>query len=218
MNINIATVQFPEIHLQTREAHKLRGYFGNLFKEHSPVLHNHYETGELRYKYPLVQYKIIKEIPTLVALQEGAALLTSLFLKMNKLELGSHTYEIISKNIESRQYEVGYSDKLHQYGFQTLWMALNQANHMQYIDATTEEKQTMLDKILVGNILSFFKGIDLRLEPGQRLMAKAKVKEKSTKFKDRHMIAFEGEFLVNASLPINIGLGKAVSRGFGSIL
>ncbi len=218
MNISIATIQFPEIHLQTHEAHKLRGYFGNLFKEHSPVLHNHYETGELRYKYPLVQYKVIKGIPTLVALHEGAALLTALFLKMTKLELGGQTYALRSKNIESRQFEVGHSDTLHQYNFQTLWMALNQKNHKQYLDSTQEKKNEMLDKILVGNILSFFKGVDLRLEPGQRLLAKARVKEKNTKFKDRHMIAFEGDFLVNAYLPENIGLGKAVSRGFGSIL
>ncbi len=55
MDVHIVTIQFPEITLRTRDAHKLRGHLGNLFKEYSPLLHNHYETGELRYRYPLVQ-------------------------------------------------------------------------------------------------------------------------------------------------------------------
>ena len=74
--IQTVIIQFPEITLKTRDAHKLRGYFGNLFKEYSPLLHNHYETGELRYKYPLVQYKVLDKVPTLVAIKEGAQLLT----------------------------------------------------------------------------------------------------------------------------------------------
>jgi len=30
-------IRFPEINLRTRDAHKLRGYFGNLFKEKSEL-------------------------------------------------------------------------------------------------------------------------------------------------------------------------------------
>ena len=80
-SIHITTIQFPEIKLQTRDAHKLRGYFGNLFKEHSPLLHNHYENGTFRHRYPLVQYKILNGIPSLVAAEEGAELLTRMCMK-----------------------------------------------------------------------------------------------------------------------------------------
>jgi hypothetical protein len=66
--------------------------------------------------------------------------------------------------------------------------------------------------------LSFFKGLNIRLESSQRLMAKTDFQEKSTKFKDKDMLAFEGKFVTNALLPDGIGLGKGVSRGFGSIL
>jgi hypothetical protein len=218
MSLTLVTIRFPEIRLQTRDAHKLRGYFGNLFQEHSPLLHNHYETGELRYKYPLVQYKVLDEIPTLVALDEGAKLLTSLFMKIRELNIDGQKYEIFSKNIESRQVETGFADELHEYRFKTLWMALNQENFKRFLKESEAGKQKMLDRTLIGNILSFFKGIDLRLENEQRLMAKVKVHEKSTRFKDREMIAFEGRFVVNAILPACIGLGKAVSRGFGTII
>ncbi len=38
-------IRFPDLRFQTRDAHKLRGFFGNLFKEYSPLLHNHFEDG-----------------------------------------------------------------------------------------------------------------------------------------------------------------------------
>ncbi len=216
--IQTVTIQFPEISLQTRDAHKLRGYFGNLFREHSPLLHNHYETGELRYQYPLVQYKVLDKVPTLVAINEGAQLLTQLFLKIKELNIDGQGYKVLSKNIKSEMAQVGYSEELHEYSFQTLWMGLNQQNYVKYIkEETAEGKHKLLNRIVTGNVLSFFKSLGIILEPGQRLFAKCKMEEKSTKFKDNEMMAFSGSFVINASLPSGIGLGKAVSRGFGTI-
>ena len=94
MNLITSTIRFPEIALATRDAHKLRGYFGNLFKEHSLLLHNHYETGESAFQYPLVQYKVIDKIPILIGIQEGAELLTSLFLKIKELKIEEKYYRI----------------------------------------------------------------------------------------------------------------------------
>jgi hypothetical protein len=131
--IHKVSIHFPEIILQTRDAHKLRGYFGNIFREHSPLLHNHYESGELRYKYPLIQYKVLNGIPTLVALEEGAQLLTKLFLKIRELKIDGEVFPVLSKNIKSEQFPVGFSDELFEYRFQTLWMGLNQANHQKYL-------------------------------------------------------------------------------------
>jgi len=81
-------IRFPEIKLRTRDAHKLRGYFGNLFKEKSELLHNHMGNGKLRYAYPQVQYKVIERTPYLVGVQEGAELLGELFLKIKELDIG----------------------------------------------------------------------------------------------------------------------------------
>ena len=127
--IHQTIIRFPEIQLSTRDAHKLRGYFGNIFKEHSSLLHNHLESGESAYRYPLIQYKVLKNIPTLIGLNEGAELLINLFLKIKTLQIEDRTYEIQQKNIESKNIEIGLSSELHSYRFQTLWMALNQENH-----------------------------------------------------------------------------------------
>jgi len=70
----------------------------------------------------------------------------------------------------------------------------------------------------VGHILSFFRNTGIELTANERLMAKVAVQEKSTLFKENRMIAFSGSFVVNALLPSEIGLGKSVSRGFGTLI
>jgi hypothetical protein len=208
-------IRFPEIKLRTRDAHKLRGYFGNLFKEKSELLHNHMGDGEFRYEYPKVQYKVIDSTPTLVGIAEGAELLTSLFLKIRELNINGKIYPVHQKNIEARQVKPGGVVALKTYRFETLWMGLNQKNHDRYNDANLLEREKLLEKILIGNCLSFLKSLDIFVET--KLVARGSFKEKSTRFKNNRMIAFEGMFEINAELPDYIGLGKQVSRGFGTI-
>lgn len=218
-HLQICKVEFPEIELKTRDAHKLRGYFGNLFKEHSPLLSNHYEDGTFRYRYPLVQYKVLNHIPVLIGIKEGGELLTQLFLKINTLNIDNKVYPIQTKNISSSSCEIGFSEELHEYKFKTLWLALNQKNHKKYIALEKEtEKEDMLKSILIGHVLSLFRNTEVELEKSQRLMAKVNVSQKQTKFKDKKMIAFTGSFIINAKLPNDLGLGKSVARGFGSLV
>lgn len=215
MIITQTIIQFPEIQLATRDAHKLRGYFGNLFKEHSPLLHNHFSDGNLRYAYPLVQYKVIDKIPALVGFNEGATLLSTLFLKIREMEIDGNKIPVFSKNISQKNVELLVDTELYNYSFKTLWMALNQKNFERYKNLATDERQKLLDKNLQNNILSLYKGVGFRVS--ERIMAKSKVVEKETKFKDKTMLAFSGEFVTNAVIPDFTGIGKAVSRGFGSV-
>ena len=215
--IHQTIIRFPEIQLATRDAHKLRGYFGTLFREHSPLLHNHLETGESAYKYPLVQYKVLQGVPTLVGLNEGAELLIGLFLKIKMLEIGDQSFPVLQKNIESSVINIGLSDDLHAYSFQTLWMALNQQNYTAWLHEDEAQKAKHLKAILTGNLLSFFKGMNYQVEG--TIMANLKITgQRETQFKNNTMMAFEAGFVTNTILPEAIGLGKSVSRGFGTIV
>lgn len=215
MQLTQTIIRFPDIKLKTRDAHKLRGWFGNLFKEHSPLLHNHFADGSLRYGYPQVQYKVIGGIPFLVGIDEGGKLLIQLFLKIKELSIDGEVYPVLSKNIENRIITIEDTDELFEYRFETLWMALNETNYRKYLNVNEDEKQKLLQSILKGNILSFYKGTGFWAK--QNIMLKLKIEEHFTQFKDNKMIAFKGGFVCNAVLPDYIGLGKAVSRGFGSI-
>lgn len=216
--LHTTTITFPEIQLRTRDAHKLRGYFGGLFKEHSPLLHNHLESGESQYRYPLVQYKVTDQVPMLFGLNEGAELLTSLFLQLQELSLEGRVYPVLSKNIHNKKWSIGLDDDLHQYRYETLWMGLNQQNHKKYLQAVSEDhRQEQLKRIMVSNILAFYKSFDLLLPKEQRILLSLHVREKSTRFKDQQMLAFSGSFTTNALLPDFAGLGKSVARGFGTV-
>ncbi|MDF7818596.1 CRISPR-associated endonuclease Cas6 [Runella sp. MFBS21] len=217
-SIPITTVTFPEIVLRTRDAHKLRGYFGDFFKEHSPLLHNHYDDGRLRYAYPLVQYKVINRVPTLVGLSEGAQLLVELFLKIRTLDIDGREYPILSKHINHQQVSIDVGNVLTKYRFETLWMPLNQANHTEYLNADEPAQQALLQRILQNNILAFLKGVGAYQPDLPRLMILLNVQSQTTtQFKNQTMLAFTGDFVVNATLPDGIGLGKSVARGFGTI-
>ena len=217
----LTTVTFTEIALRTSDAHKLRGYFGNLFREHSPLLHNHYADGTFKYAYPLVQYKVLQKTPTLIGLNEGATLLAQLFLKIRELDIDRNGvrehFAVLSKHIRHEQVPIGLSEDLHCYRFETLWMALNQANFQDYRQRNTPERQAQLKRVLINQILNLFREVGIWLQPHERVMVSLDVKERVTQFKNRTMVAFTGGFTANVILPDGLGLGKAVSRGFGSI-
>ena len=193
-NLRICKVQFPEIELRTRDAHKLRGYFGDLFKEHAPLLSNHFEDGSFRYRYPLVQYKVIHKVPMLVGINEGAELLTNLFLKINHLDINGKQYLINTKNISQEQLPAGFSQELIEYQFSTLWMALNQDNFKKFKSLEKRSDQNkMLDQLIVSHILGVFKNLDIMLDKNERLIAKSKLIQKTTRFKDQKMLGFTGK-------------------------
>ena len=152
----------------------------------------------------------------LLGINEGAELLIELFLKIKELQLEDEKFPIYSKNITNKIAEIGVSNDLIQYKFKTMWMGLNQNNFSKYINLLPgKEREEFLNKILIGNILSFYKGLNFRTE--KQLYAKVKVTERISSFKNNKMTVFAGGFLTNAILPDYIGLGKAVSRGFGAV-
>ncbi len=213
----IAHFSFPELQLATRDAHKLRGYFGDFFREHSPLLHNHLEGGELRYAYPLVQYKVIDGVPILVGVNDGAELLLELFLQVGELVIDGQTYALHHKDLRCQEALAGYSEDLYRYRFDTLYMALNQENHAAFLRATPQQRQQQLNMLIRNHILAAFKGMGVWLDPQQRIIVQAELQQRQTQFKNQRMSAFAGYFTTNALLPHWIGIGKSVSRGFGAV-
>lgn len=216
MQLQVTKIKFPDVTLLPHYGHKLRGYFGNLFKDKSPLLHNHFESGELRYSYPLVQYKIIDSVPYLIGLAEGAELLIELFLKIDKLDLDDKVFTIYSKNITNKLEEICLTETLIEYKFKTLYMGLNQKNFNTYVNLLPGiERSNYMSKIIIGNILSFYKGINYTAE--NRIYVKPTLTETTSSFKNKKMTVFAGTFITNALLPNYIGIGKSVSRGYGTI-
>jgi len=194
---------------------QLRGFFATKFNEFA-LLHQHESSGFL-YKYPLVQYKILNDTPTVIGINEGSDVLVEIFNEYDTLNLGRKSFKIVEKHVRYDIFEIGISDSSYSYSFLTPWVALNQENYYTYQSFTDNiEKNTFLAKILVGNILSLSK--TLRYTVPGTLVCGVLVKPEKVLVKGVPFMAFSGSFQVNYKLPNLIGLGKSVSRGYGVIM
>lgn len=207
---------FPQIRLQRRDAHKLRGYFAHQFGQESDLFHNHDAVGKSIYRYPRVQYKVVKGVPTVVGLQEGAAMVVERFLRIEYLDIDGLRFFTDQKNMKSQEFLTGVNGSLYQYEFVNPWMALNQKNYKAYLAMDEEAQQTKLQKVLINNMIAFFKSVDHH----EKEQIKVNLQLKTARlagFKNQKMLTFLGGFVTNVRLPDLIGLGKSVSRGYGTI-
>lgn len=202
---------------QNVQAKDLRGAVASLYPEER-LLHQHCEDGKVDYNYPLIQYKIINGKCLLVGFKEGAELLTKIDLVAKILSLGEQNYTIFAKELELHYILIEITDTLQQYQFLTPWLATNEDNHKKYIEFRTwKEKKELLGKILVGNIISMSKGLGYTV-PAPIQANIINLKEVKTSLKGTPMLGFLGTFSVNFEIPDYWGIGKSVSRGFGTVV
>lgn len=193
---------------------KVRGFIGNVYKDF-PILHNHYSNDKFLYSYPYVQYKIINGNIVIVGIDEGAELIKKIAPELSTLSLDKE-YKIKEKIIHEKEYDIKPTSEEKHYKFVTPWLGLNQKNYQKYANSTSwKDKKEILNKILVGNLLSMSKGLGIIVN--KRLYAKTHFDEKIVNYKGVKMNAFKGEFKVYYDIPDYFGLGKGVSQGFGCV-
>lgn len=193
---------------------KVRGYMGNAFSEY-PILHNHYANDKFLYSYPYVQYKVINGDIVIIGIDEGADLIKKIAPELNELKM-DREYKITEKLIHEKEVDIKPSSEEKHYKFLTPWLGLNQNNYQRYMNSESwKDKKEILNKVLVGNLLSMSKGLGIIVN--KRLYAKTHFEEKIVEYKGVKMNAFTGEFKVHYDIPDYFGLGKGVSQGFGCV-
>lgn len=198
----------------TATASKVRGYIGNEFKEFN-ILHNHYGNKNFLFRYPQVQYKIIGDVIYILGIANNGEILKKISSDINSLDLDKH-YNITEKIIFEKEFDIKPSFEEKHYKFITPWLGLNQNNYQKFITSKDwKDKKEILNKVLVGNILSMSKGLGIIVN--KRLYAKTHFEEKIVEYKGVKMNAFTGEFKIHYDIPDYFGLGKGVSQGFGCI-
>jgi hypothetical protein len=214
-----ATLYFNDIRLNPSQIHKFRGYVGNVFAEHD-LIHNHnMKTGKHIYRYPLIQFKIIDKVPCIIALTEKAIqVFTEIFMSLDEIDIEGRIIPINEKDLKIENVKFCFSRETYMYEFVSLWLALNQRNYNLFTEmADSKGKESLLKRILTGNILSCAKYLGCHLTQDQRIETNLNIKPSKTTLKGKSMIGFKGIFKTNFLLPDHIGLGKSVSRGFGTI-
>lgn len=201
---------------RSTKSHHLRGAIGNLYRENK-LFHQHEPGGKPVYEYPLIQYKILSGQAFLVGLSKGAETLAEINLLEKKIYLGKNEYKISRQQVSFFNYEIGCCIEHKVYRFITPWMGLNTSNYDKYqrIGDTLRQKR-MLEKILTGNLLSMSKGLEYTVN--ERIHTELlEINEIQTRIKGNAMTAFKGVFAVNFNIPDYWGIGKSVSRGFGTV-
>ncbi len=213
-----STLLINNVRLRPDQIHKFRGFVGNLFKEHD-LIHNHdLSTGKAIYRYPLIQFKLVDNTPAIISITDRAVeVFGDIFMKLDKIVIDSFEIPVFEKDLKIEDVEFGFADETFMYEFVSPWIGLNQSNFQKYNQAAGEGKKQLLEQIMTGNILSMSKSLDYWLEGDQKIKIALQLKEKPVNLKGKSMIGFKGIFKANFVLPDHLGIGKSVSRGFGTV-
>jgi hypothetical protein len=194
----------------------LRGAIAGLYPNEI-LFHQHREDGTVKYSYPLVQYKRVQKRCLLVGIGNAAKLISNLHLVGKTIALPYEKYRILKKDILFQELFYGVTKTIFSYFFLTPWIALNNSNYKKYEGLSSwKGKKELLVRILIGNIISMSKGLGYTV-PEPIKVNIGNLREVKTSLKGTPMLGFLGSFSVNFEIPDYFGLGKSVSRGFGTI-
>ena len=208
--VKICRVKLNVVDQNYISAVKLRGFLGSLFVDDAEFHHH----SERSYHYPLIQYKRVNNELIVLGLQEYASVLMNKMSIVDSISTRRGSFKVDSQEISLSTWQVRNTSCC--YDFASPWLPLNEANYSAFKDLDVEKQNAFLEKILVGNTLSCLKGlgifVDYRIESYLVSFRSYTVSAHGNPFE-----AFSARFFLNVDLPDFIGLGKSVSKGFGTI-
>lgn len=218
-NINVFLIKFKN-EIAFKEIPLLRGAVLNLLGSDAELLfHNHTSDTTFRYSYPLIQYKRIHKKAAIFCIGEGVETIGKLLNAQNyEISLGNRCVCLDIENITPKRNIVQTWDSTFHY-YLTNWIPLNSRNYQEYAAMDNlSDRIDLLERILVGNLLSFAKGVGIEIE--QQIICKLISFEEPrlVKVKGVKVMSFNCEFTTNMSLPDYMGIGKHASIGYGTVV
>lgn len=206
--------------ISNREIPLFRGAVLKSLGDKANVLyHNHTDEESYRYSYPLIQYKRINGKAAITCVEDGADIIGQFLAETSEpLMLGDRETTFEVGKVLPEKVDVGICETPVSYSLQN-WLPLNSRNYGQYKDTESlVEKIQILERVLVGNILSLLKGVGIRLDEKFELNITDITNQKLTTYKKVKLMAFDIEFKANITLPSYIGIGKNASIGNGVLM
>lgn len=193
-----------------------RGAVINHFKDNG-LFHNHLDE-KFRYAYPLVQYKRMKGYAGLLGIGPGAEAIEELAdAGPVPCVLGSRTLDLKVQSVQRGVFSIGFAESPFGYTISN-WLPLNQENYHKFQQLPfVSERIQMLEKILVGNILSLAKGIGFHAARPVTCRLTEISSQYTSFYKGVGLTAFDINFQSNILLPRHIGLGKGASISHGVV-
>ena len=210
-------VEFDE-RLQGYEIPAFRGALIEKVGREHILFHHHINNNSFLNKYPLIQYKHIRNQPALICLEEGADEIHNFFNQKDwNINIKGRDLNLKIDNLKVQQYNMQVWNKTFNYAIYK-WMALNQDNYRKYneMDGLSDRIQ-FLEKTMRGHILSFAKGIEWHIDKKFEIKITDIINTKWVNLKDQRVLAFDLNFQTNIFIPDYVGIGKSASIGFGVI-
>jgi len=182
------------------------------------LFHNHTGEETFRYSYPLIQYKRLNGKAAMVCVEEGTDIIgqfmseTSGILKIGQKEVKCEVARVLPTRILMQTWKKPFKYHLNR------WLPLNSKNYLLYKATEDEdERKTMLENVLKGNLLSMLKGFGIHLEDELLVIINQLSEPYIIYNKGIALMAFNAKFTCNLSIPNNVGIGKNASIGCGII-
>ena len=207
-------------HISIREIHLFRGAVIKSLGEHANLLyHNHTSDTTFRFSYPLIQYKCINGKAAITCVEEGADIIGQFLSEISEpLMLGHRQTKLEVEKVIPEKTAIQVTDGLQAYTLHQ-WLPLNSRNYKQYQKAESlVDKIQILERVLIGNILSLLKGIGIHLEEHLDIHITDITKQNIITYKKVKLMAFDVKFKANTILPSYIGIGKNASVGNGILI
>lgn len=181
------------------------------------LFHNH-EGNSLRYRYPLIQYKRIGGKAAILCLGDGTDEISEFFEAGNlDFHIGNRDEAYKVERMAAGQWLLQVWNTEFTYTIRK-WLPFNSENYAAYQQLTgLAERATMLEHILVGNMLSMCTGLGVHLEKQITCTIRTLSEPRLYRFKGVKMQGVDVVFRTNLYMPDYVGLGKGVSHGFGMI-
>ena len=211
--INTLIIQFNN-ELKKRDITKFRGAVIAALGEDDILFHNH-DGEKLRYSYPLIQYKCFRKKANVVCLGKGTEAIASLFNSNKTITIPDYDAPFEIENSRAEKTLVKCWQTPIDYNLYD-WIPLNSNNFNIYENTESlKDRIALLEKILVGNILSAMKGLGIDIKEKITCEITKLGKSRPTKYKGIGLMCMDIRFNSNISLPTLMGLGKHASVGYG---
>lgn len=217
-SLRILTIHFNNI-IARSDLGRFRGAIIKVVGQENGLLFHNHNGEKFRYAYPLIQYKRIRQKAAIVCIGEGTEEIGKLFSACDfDIQIGERSEHLEIASVKADKVLVQVWEDMFTYRIRK-WLPLNQENYEEFQKLESlVEKYAMLENIMVGNILSFGRGVEVVFENQVVCKITEMLDEKLIIYKGVKMMAFDVEFKSNVSLPDFIGLGKGVSLGMGMVV
>ncbi len=195
--------------------YQVKGVMMNQFPDEEivPMLDGSYRQ---KFLYPRVQVKILNEQIYIVGINEGVDSIKAIAQKMDFLDFGNITFQVLDNEIEEHVNRFQPVSKLIRYRFVTPWVALNQTTGNRYRYLNNADRVNFLNRLLGQNIVFMAREMGMELE--ENIFTKVTLSSLFPRQVDENNWgAFDGEFRANFVLPNYLGIGNGITRGYGAL-